>query len=709
MNKVIKLNSLLIVMLIVFFQFSNIFAAYENTNIDLGKYRIYYNKNENRYIKYNSISQRFFDYYYLDNDGNRYPAYCINLGMDGAENGEYDVNVSQKLNDDKLSSIILNGYPYKSLEELGLYTAEEARFATQFAVWVYMSNLNFSLIEPLDSNCIRVVNAIKAIYNNGINSSITSNKVEILNIDDEFKIDDNNPEYYSKRIKLEYNNNVNKISYSSDNDLVKVCDLNNNILESITNQKEVKLLVLRNKILKDTNLNIKFTCNVKENLVMFGISTDANKQNTALALRPIKNDIINLAVNIKYIPTILKISKVDLEDNAIKIPNVKFRILDKNNGNVLGEYITDKNGQITIDTQKEFNYFVDKNVIIQEVETNDEYFLDIANNSYNLKLKVGTENSITIENEKIKGKIKVIKTSGENDPNFNLSNNFLIPDTTFEILDSNGNLVDKITTNNNGIAITKDLPKGIYYIKEVKANEKYVLSDNIYVIEIKNHNDEIVLNVENILIKGKIRIVKSSSEDNEILGVKKGDKIPDTEFEVLDINGNIVDLIVTDKDGIAITKDLPKGTYYIKEVKANEKYILDEKIYTVLIKEHREIVELNIENDLIKGKIKIIKTSNESNEDLGISKGDKISNTEFEILDEKENIVDKVITDEEGIAITKELPKGKYYIKETKSNSSYILSSNVYEVNIDKDKKEIVTNIGNDCIEYIKKLPNTGK
>ena len=67
MNKVIKLNSLLIVMLIVFFQFSNIFAAYENTNIDLGKYRIYYNKNENRYIKYNSISQRFFDYYYIDN------------------------------------------------------------------------------------------------------------------------------------------------------------------------------------------------------------------------------------------------------------------------------------------------------------------------------------------------------------------------------------------------------------------------------------------------------------------------------------------------------------------------------------------------------------------------------------------------------------------------------------------------------------------
>ncbi len=708
MRKILKLYSIVIVFMMLFVNISNIFASYENTNIDLKKYRIYYNKNENRYIKYNSVSQKFFDYYYLDNNGNSYPAYCINLGMDGAEKGEYDVDVLKKIDDEKLSNIILNGYPYRSVEELGLNTKEEARFSTQFAVWTYISNLDFSLIEPLNNDCIRVVEAIKNIYYNGMNSSILSNKVNIVSIDNEFKIDDKNPEYYSKKIKLDYNNNVKNINYTSTDNLVKISDLNNNVIENITNQKEVKVLILREKILEDRNINIKFSCDVKENLVMFGLSTDSNKQNTALALKPIRNDIVNLNLNIKYIPTTLKITKVDMENKELKIPGVKFRILDKNTGKKLGEYTTDKDGKITIDTQKEFNYFIDKNVIIQEVETNDEYFLDTTNNSYNLKLKSGQENSIVIENEKIKGNIKLIKKSSQDDENFNFNNSVFIPNTEFEILDSNGKVVDKIVTNEEGVAITKDLPKGIYYIKEVKANDKYVLSENIYVIEIKDHNQQITLNVENTLIKGKIKIIKTSSEENQILGMKRGDAIPNTKFEILNNKNQIVDEVTTDKDGVAITRDLPKGQYFVKEVKSNELYVLDETINIVNIVNHKEVVELNVQNKLIKGKIKIIKTSNENNEELGIKKGDVIPDTEFEILDKDKNIIERIVTNKEGVAITKELPKGIYYIKETKSNNKYILSSDLYEVTISENEKQISANISNNCIKYIKKLPNTG-
>ena len=265
MKKVIKISNVLVVCLMLFINFSNVLAAYQNSNIDLRCYRIYYNKNENRYIKYNSTSQRFYDYYYIDNEGNRYPAYCINLGIDGAEKEEYDVNVSKELDDKTLMNIILNGYPYKTLEELSLNTNEEARFSTQFAVWGYLNNLDFSKMEPLNESGFRVINAINQIYTNGVNGNILTNKINVKEIDKEFKIDELNQEYYSKKYRLEYNENVKEIILQNNNLEIKACDLNNNVLDVITNQKVIKILVPREKIASDISVKLTFKYKTKEN------------------------------------------------------------------------------------------------------------------------------------------------------------------------------------------------------------------------------------------------------------------------------------------------------------------------------------------------------------------------------------------------------------------------------------------------------------
>lgn len=497
MKKIIKINSIIVVTLIIFFKLSNVFAAYENSNIDLRCYRIYYNKNENRYIKYNGTSQRFFDYYYIDNDGNRYPAYCINLGMDGAEKEEYDVSVTQKLDDIKLTSIILNGYPYKSLGELGLSTNEEARFATQFAAWVYVSNLELSKMEPLNDSGVRVINAIKQIYTNGINSGVTSNKIKISEIDKEFYVDDINKEYYSKRYSLEYNENVKEIILQNNNYNIKICDLDNNVIDKITTQKEIKLLIPREKIVQDSSIKISFSCNVKENAVMFGASTKNGMQNVALALKPVKSTTEDLELKVKYIPNILKIIKVDKKDNNIKIPNVKFRIYDLNKEKLLGEFVTDQNGEIIIDLQKDLNIILDSEVVVEEIEVPDGYYIDKENNKKVVLLKSGEENNVIFENEKISGRVKIIKTSNEDNKLSGKPKDSPIEDTIFNIFDEKGNVIDTITTNKEGIAYSKILPKGKYYIKEVKSNKYYVLNSETFEFEIKLPNQEICLNIGN--------------------------------------------------------------------------------------------------------------------------------------------------------------------------------------------------------------------
>ena len=493
----IKKNKIIAFLLLIIVTMSKIFAAYDNTNIDLGTHRIKYNKNENRYIKYNGISQRFFDYYYLDNEGVRYPAYCINLGMDGAEKGEYDVNVNEKLQDKTLNNIILNGYPYKSPSELGLSTEDEAKFATQFAAWCYVSNLDFGKIEALNQEGIKVANAIRNIYEKGINTEILPNTVNIVEVSKEFKIDDKDEEYYSKKIKLEYNENVKEIVLRKNSLEAIITDLNNNKIDKITNQKEVKILIKRNKVLENIKFSLEFDTLVKENSVMFGASLDSSKQNTALALRLLKTNIIKMDNELKYIPTYLKIIKVDKDDNAIRLPNTKFSISLKSTGRLLGEYVTDENGEINLDISKDLKIFKSEELELKEIEASKGYYISKEENAYNIKVKMEKENTISISNDKIKGNIKILKLSNEDNKLSGLKKNTPLCDTVFNIYNENNELVDTITTDKNGVATSKDLEYGKYYIKEIKSSKYYVLNSNTFKAEITKMGEVINLTIGN--------------------------------------------------------------------------------------------------------------------------------------------------------------------------------------------------------------------
>ena len=235
---------------------------------------------------------------------------------------------------------------------------------------------------------------------------------------------------------------------------------------------------------------------------MFGKANDSSRQNAALAIRPEREEIINLDLNIKYNPTTLKIIKVDKENNEIAIPNTKFRLFDKTLKKDLGEYITNENGEIVINTINEFGYVLDNNEIeITEIEANEKYYLDKEKSTYILKIIPEKQNSITIENERIKGNIKIIKTSNMDNKLSGIRKNSPLKDTVFNILDIAGNIVDTVSTNEEGIAISKDLEKGKYYIKEIKSSKYYVLDSNMYEVEIKKHNETIELNIGNDNIK----------------------------------------------------------------------------------------------------------------------------------------------------------------------------------------------------------------
>ena len=99
-----------------------------------------------------------------------YPAYCISHGKDGVEEaGNYRVNIEKLLQDVKSKDIdyiqiwrtIINGYPYKSPEELGVDSIQEAYFVTKQAIYCVMLNRSMDVYRGISEKGNRNVKAIK--------------------------------------------------------------------------------------------------------------------------------------------------------------------------------------------------------------------------------------------------------------------------------------------------------------------------------------------------------------------------------------------------------------------------------------------------------------------------------------------------------------------------------------------------------------------
>lgn len=278
----------------------------------------------------------------------------------------------------------------------------------------------------------------------------------------------------------------------------------------------------------------------------------------------------------------LEILKVDKENNNITLGNVGFELYNDENGSLVGTYYTDENGKIEIKDLRIGNYK------LKEISTNEWY--NLAENQ-NLQIKWNETTKTQVEDELKKGQIKVIKVDKEN-------NEIKIPNVVFEVQDSYGNLLEKIKTNQNGEAITSKYPLRDYpnlRLHEVETDEKYALENEIKEITLEENQIKEV-KIENEKIKGYIQIVKTSKDDNKMNGTKKGEPLEDVKFEIYDTNGNTIQTLVTDSNGIAKSKKLEKGIYKVKEVETNEWYLLDQNIYEAEIKENKKTIILNIEN-----------------------------------------------------------------------------------------------------------------
>lgn len=230
-----------------------------------------------------------------------------------------------------------------------------------------------------------------------------------------------------------------------------------------------------------------------------------------------------------------------------------------------------------------------------------------------------TSTELLVYNERQKVSVSLKKIMAEN-KTFSIGNNGEITSVRFgiyadeDIKASNGDIIPKdalITfancDKNGSIVFDCDLPVGFkWYAKEIATDAHYILSDTKYefdteyqgqdvkVIDIKVNNDKAI---ENNLIYGSVKGLKIDRETQEVIkgatfGLFKSDTTELTEE-------NAILTVVTDESGIFAFNNIPFGEYLIKELKPADGYLDNEDVFTVIIKDNEQVVELTAVNDKV--------------------------------------------------------------------------------------------------------------
>ena len=155
---------------------------------------------------------------------------------------------------------------------------------------------------------------------------------------------------------------------------------------------------------------------------------------------------------------------------------------------------------------------------------------------------------------------------------------------TLSIIDVNGNVVASWVSDGTAHYIER-IPVGKYILREEIAPYGYKIANDVE-FEVTETKEIQKVSMKDELVNGKIIIEKTDEY------TKKG--IAGVEFEISDKDGNVIETLVTDKNGHAESGELPIGVfkdgafvedikYYVVETKAAEGYILDETVHEVVL------------------------------------------------------------------------------------------------------------------------------
>jgi uncharacterized surface anchored protein len=275
---------------------------------------------------------------------------------------------------------------------------------------------------------------------------------------------------------------------------------------------------------------------------------------------------------------------------------------------------------------------------------------------------------------------------------------------TVQARDINGGLASVTTDTQNGIGLSGLLKSGEYYLKESAAPAGYELDKKVYG-PYSVESNKITDKTAEPLTDKKLFAIEVTKKDTKEGSILAGAEI-----------GLYLTSDCKDSDLLASAKSSPEGkvlfenltvdtasgetAYYVKEIAAPTGYDLNQQVFEVIIKytdfkeSGKVIYPIEIGNDQL-GKIELKKEGNWQNINEHSQAMVALSGAEFAVYlvsgdkvthSQEAKPADTMMTEENGIAITKGLKAGWYEIVEIKAPAGYAKISDTYWVEVQNNE-----------------------
>lgn len=296
------------------------------------------------------------------------------------------------------------------------------------------------------------------------------------------------------------------------------------------------------------------------------------------------SDPINAYVKAKVSTGTLAIVKTTKNNNG-NVDGFQFRIT-KQDGTNVGTYTSGSDGRISVPNLTAGWYKV------KEINLSDE-FVKPTPNPVDVEVKGGQTATVNFDNVKKLGIITVQKTNSRP-----LMGDYSLAGAEFTVKDANGNVVDKIVTSADGKGESKALSLGSYTVFESKAPWGFVVDKNIYNRTLSgSQGTAAVVYCPEITVPEKPQVgqVKITKLDAETAAIAQGDAtLSGAVFSLIDSKGNEVERLYCGTNTSITSKEIPLGSYTVKEIVPPKGYTLSEKEYAVNIDYAGQEVEVNL-------------------------------------------------------------------------------------------------------------------
>lgn len=638
----------------------------------LGEVDIYNGDYELGYLAINGAvkKQKYTYFLYESNDGStkESPAYCVNPNQYGVPQtvgpGEsIKYLAEEKASDPKVVGIISNGYPHRSLGELGLENKYQAFYATKMALWCYLipswdiSNLKVApglSGDELDRGN-RILAAAKDIYKRGTthNYMLTPRMTVTADKSTAYPVTIGGQAYlqqvftvWSETWVYDYNVAVAFSDPDSVPEGTKIVDANNKEITAVTTKYTSDGYAGTFKVLypagsvegQSGNVQFSLSAPVAQYAAMYAVCQEKDQygdlQNYICDL---DNKVqLDVAAVSSYADsgepdpdeTALKIVKLE-EGTEIPLEGAVFSVYDPE-GKKVGSFSTGPDGTVTIPLTLEGHY-----TITEEIPP--RYHLLPEETTQHADVEYNKTATLTFWNAPY-GSLRVEKRSDTGDA---------LSGVTIQIKHIETGETRTGQTR-NGVIVFDELAPGGWEVRELAGIDGWVAdTDTAQTVAVVS-GEESTATITNKELPG-LRIIKYERGSMELM--------PGVSFEIFR-DAESLGIYQTDQFGEILLTDCEPGTYRVEERNTGgDSHVLDTTPQEVELKAGDGIKELVFFNDRLPG-IHLIKADS-----ADLSK--PIANARFRI-----EAVDgswgpeEYTTSEDGTIDLSKLPVGAYVVTE---------------------------------------------